>query len=69
MRRLAPAHALRLVGFVALVALANCGETRQLQAPKTQNPGPSRTNPTPGTRNPNAPGPQGSLPNPYANPQ
>ncbi len=69
MSRPALARALRLAGLLALTALASCSETRNRQPPGTQNPGPSRTNPTPGTRNPNAPGPQGSLPNPYRNPQ
>jgi hypothetical protein len=69
MSRLASAHALKLAGLMALAALANCGQTGAPQPSTAQNPSPSRTNPTPGTRNPNAPGPQGSLPNPYTNPQ
>jgi hypothetical protein len=67
MSRLAPA--LGLAGLVALAALASCSETDGMQPPKTMDPGPSRASPTPGTRNPTAPGPQGSLPNPHANPQ
>jgi hypothetical protein len=67
MSRLAPA--LKLAGLMALAALADCSQTHGMQPPKTLNPGPSRANPTPGTRNPSAHGPQGSLPNPHANPQ
>jgi hypothetical protein len=67
MSRLAPA--LRLAGLVALSPLANCTHPQGMQPPKNMDPGPSRAHPTPGTRNPTAAGPQGSLPNPHANPQ
>lgn len=69
MSRLVPTPALRLAGLIALAAVAGCGAGRGLQPTPHINPGPSRTNPTPGTRNPTAPGPQGSLPNPYVHPQ
>ena len=69
MSRVTAAHALKLAGLMALAALASCSTSRQLQQPPETNPGPSRTQPVPDTNNPTAPGPQGSLPNPYVNPQ
>jgi hypothetical protein len=69
MKRLPPASALRLAGLMAVVALSGCAYPHGMSARKTMDPGPSRASPTPGTRNPNAPGPQGTLPNPHANPQ
>ncbi len=69
MSRVAPASALRIAGLAALVVLAGCSQTHGMQPRKTMDPGPSRAHPTPGTRNPTAAGPQGSLPNPHANPQ
>lgn len=69
MSRLFPAIALNLAGLTALAALASCDTGRGPPPTSGLNPGPSRTHPTPGTRNPTAPGPRGSLPDPYARPQ
>lgn len=63
--------ALTLVGLAALVAsCAGPGKQPQATIPEIHDPGPSRTTPMQGTSpDPIAPGPQGTLPNPYVNPR
>lgn len=68
MSRLTPARVLTLIGLAALAGCAGTGRLPQ-DIPEIHDPGPSRTTPTQGAApDPIAPGPQGSLPNPYVNP-
>lgn len=69
MSRIIPA--LILAGLAALVAgCAQGGRIPQAEVPEIHDPGPSRTSRSPGMApDPSAPGPQGTLPNPYVRPQ
>jgi len=70
MSRLISPRTLALVGLAALAAgCAKSGRLPQSEIPEIHDPGPSRTTRIPGAGpDPIAPGPQGSMPNPYVNP-
>jgi hypothetical protein len=70
MGRLTLARALTLASLAALAAgCTGTGHSSAADIPEIHDPGPSRTSPTVGAApDPIAPGPQGTLPNPYVNP-